>query len=81
MTARVEAGAQRIAVGPQPRRAIAGLPRLAAALLTALLAALLAVLKHLARDRPPDAARLTDRQLADIGLARSDLPDHRGWRR
>lgn len=77
MTARAEAGAPRVAVEPQPRRAISGLPRLAAALLAALLAAL----KHLARDRPPDAARLTDRQLADIGLARSGLPDHRGWRR
>lgn len=28
-----------------------------------------------------DAANLTDRQLADIGLTRSDLPDDRGWRR
>ncbi|RYC32927.1 DUF1127 domain-containing protein [Lichenibacterium minor] len=31
--------------------------------------------------RNPDAGRLTDRQLADIGLTRFDIPGHRDWRR
>lgn len=31
--------------------------------------------------RNPDAGRLTDGQLADIGLTRFDLPAHRGRRR
>lgn len=31
--------------------------------------------------RNPDAGHLTDRQLADIGLRRFDIPGHRDWRR
>ncbi|WP_237480049.1 hypothetical protein [Lichenibacterium dinghuense] len=41
----------------------------------------LSSLHRLFRARPPDAGRLSDRQLADISLTRADLPDHRGWRR
>lgn len=34
-----------------------------------------------APSRNPDAGSLTDRQLSDIGLTRSDLRDGKGWRR
>ncbi len=65
---------------PRPRAALDGLPRWGT--VRAWLSRLCGrPVLPCGTGRNRDAGSLTDRQMADIGLTRSDLPDHRGWRR